>query len=85
MAKKTNPMHTDIFSPTKKTFRAYYVEENYDSVIDAFEYMLKDFKYSDEIQVTIEAPAKNPPAPKNSTPKASSSGSGRKVVKGFAG
>lgn len=85
MAKKTNPMHTDIFSPTKKTFRAYYVEENYDSVIEAFEYALKDFKYSDEIQITIEAPAKNPPAPKGSQKTSNSNSSGRKVVKGFAG
>lgn len=79
---KRNFMHEEIFSPMKRTFRAYYVEDNYDDIVEAFAAVLKDYKFSDEIQITIEAPAKEPPK-KQSTKVKKNKASGKAVPIGF--
>lgn len=75
----------EMFSLMCFKFRAYYIEENKEQIMKAFASSLEQFRFCDEIQIEITAPAKSPVEAAGSNEKRSSVNSANTVVKGFAG
>lgn len=74
-----------LFSPMCFQFRAYRIEENRKHIIAAFEAALDQFKYCEEIQIEITAPARGLVDVTGTNEKQSHHHSANTVVKGFAG
>lgn len=75
----------EMFSPMCFKFRAYYIEENKEQIMKAFESSLEQFKFCDEIQIEITAPARGPLEATSADEKRTNRNSANTVVKGFAG
>ena len=75
----------EMFSPMCFKFRAYYIEENKEQIMKAFESSLEQFRFCDEIQIEITAPARGPVEAAGTNEKRSNTNSANTVVKGFAG
>ena len=75
----------EMFSPMCFKFRAYYIEENKEQIMKAFEASLEQFKFCDEIQIEITAPARGPVDATNAEEKRSNRNSANTIIKGFVG
>ena len=75
----------EMFSPMCFKFRAYYIEENKEQIMKAFASSLEQFRFCDEIQIEITAPARGPIEATSGDEKRSNKNSANTVVKGFAG